>query len=178
MRTLDSGIGELLFETPRFQNFGGEMANENMKLDGREFTGITQSLTASQDDYLLGHLRQAGALEVLGDIDEKRTPKKRYEDLLTRILLSGRKHYILAGFLTEIGKKWSRVEADQNAAAFAEITEQAQKQAMQTAIVGFVLIFFQQEDRLSKSSRKSSSQAEEGQGTSNGDLVKSANSHN
>jgi hypothetical protein len=152
------------------------MANENIKLDGREFTGITQSLTANQDDYLLGHLRQAGALEVLGDIDEKRTPKKRYEDLLTRILLSGRKHYILAGFLTEVGKKWSRVDADRNAAAFAEITDQAEKQAMQTTIVGFVLIFFQQEDRLSKSSRKSSSQPNEGQGTSNGDLATAANS--
>ena len=60
---------------------------DTVKLDGREFQGITQSLTANQDDYLLGHLRLAGAIEVLGDFDKKRNPRKRAEDLLTNIML-------------------------------------------------------------------------------------------
>ena len=41
--------------------------------------------------------------------------------------------------LTEVGKKWTRAEADRNAAAFAEITEESEKQAMQNTIAWFVL---------------------------------------
>jgi hypothetical protein len=52
-------------------------AASTIKLDGREFHGIT--LTTNQDDYIIGHLSLSGALEVLGDMHEKRTPKKRDE---------------------------------------------------------------------------------------------------
>ncbi len=131
-------------------------------LDGRKFTGISQSLTANQDDYILAHLRLAGALEVLGDLDSKtRTKEKRAEDLLTQILLSGRTHHILAGCLTEDGKVWNRTEADANAARFAAITDAAEKKAMRGAIVGFVIDFFALGETSSETSRKSSSRSEE-----------------
>lgn len=139
---------------------------DTVKLDGREFQGITQALTANQDDFILGHLRLAGAIEVLGDLDKKRTPRKRAEDLLTNIMLSGRTHHILAGMLTEVGKKWNRADAESNAAKFAEITDGDEKLAMRSAIVRFVIGFFLLGERLSTSSPKSSSQNGKAPGTS------------
>lgn len=139
---------------------------ETITLDGRKFTSITQSLTANQDDYILGHLRLAGALEVLDDLDgKKRTTEKRAEDLLTQILVSGKLYTILAGCLTEEGKKWTRVEADANALRFAEITDLRDKNHMRQFIVGFVINFFSLGEPSSKNSRKSSSQSEKDPGT-------------
>jgi hypothetical protein len=130
---------------------------EPITLDGRRFHSITQQLTANQDDYILAHLRLAGALEVLSDLDGvKRTKEKRAEDLLTQILLSGRTHHILAGLLTEEGKTWSRAEADANAARFAGITDHAEKAAMRTSIVEFVIGFFSSGAPSSGNSPKSS----------------------
>ena len=106
---------------------------DSITLDGRKFTGISQALTANQDDYILAHLRLAGAVEVMSDLDGVvRTDEKRAEDLLTRILLSGKTHHILAGCLTEEGKVWNRKDADANAARFAELTNVAEKKAMRS----------------------------------------------
>jgi hypothetical protein len=136
------------------------MNDESIKLDGRQFAGISQSLTANQDDYILAHLRLAGAIEVLSDIDGKqRTKEQRAEDLLTQILLSGRTHHILAGCLTEVGKTWGRAEADANAARFAGITDVEEKTAMRTSIVKFVIGFFTLGEPSSETSRKSSSRS-------------------
>lgn len=141
---------------------------DTITLDGRKFTGISQALTANQDDYILAHLRLAGALEVLSDLDGvQRTKEKRAEDLLTHILLSGRTHHILAGCLTEDGKTWGRAEADSNAKRFAAITDHVEKKAMRTAIVGFVVDFFGFGERSSETSPKSSSPTEKGRRTKN-----------
>lgn len=140
--------------------------DDAFRIDGREFQPVSQNLTASQDDYLLAYLRLAGAVEVLTDADGKqREPGKRAEELLTQILLSGRSHHILAGCLTETGKKWTREEADRNAAIFAEITDPAEKGAIRTAIVGFVLSFFSFGEKSPATSRKSSSRKETGRPT-------------
>lgn len=134
---------------------------ETITLDGRTFHGITQALTANQDDYILAHLRLSGAIEVLSDLDGvKRTQEKRAEDLLTQILLSGRTHRILAGLLTEEGKVFSREESDANAARFAAITDTGEKLLMRKAIVEFVIGFFSFGEPSSKNSRKSSSHSE------------------
>jgi hypothetical protein len=131
--------------------------NEEITLDGRKFLGISDALTASQDDYILGHLRKAGALEVLRDFDgKKRTHEERTEDLLTQILLSGRSHNILAGCLTEEGKTWNRADAEANALRFAQITEIEEKTAMRTGLVQFVIGFFSSGAPLSKTSPRSS----------------------
>lgn len=131
---------------------------ESVTLDGRKFTSISQSLTANQDDYILAHLRLAGAIEVLDDLDgKKRTQEQRAEDLLTRILLSGRTHHILAGCLTEEGKPWNRRDADLNADRFAAITDVPEKLAMRSAIVKFVIGFFSSGEPSSEISPKSSS---------------------
>jgi hypothetical protein len=133
---------------------------DTITLDGRKFTGISQALTANQDDYILAHLRLAGAIEVLSDLDGvTRTKEKRAEDLLTQILLSGRTHHILAGCLTEDGKVWSRKEADANAARFAGLTDIAEKTAMRESIVKFVIGFFSLGATSSESSQKSSSRS-------------------
>lgn len=134
---------------------------EPITLDGRKFHSISQNLTANQDDYLLAHLRLAGAIEVLDDLDGvKRTNEKRAEDLLTRILLSGRTHHILAGCLTEEGKTWNRKDADANAERFASITETEEKLAMRKSIVEFVIGFFSSGEPSPGTSPKSSSQSE------------------
>jgi hypothetical protein len=129
---------------------------DTLKLDGRDFTGISQTLTADQDNYILAHLRLSGAMDILADADAKRTPEKKAEDLLTQIMLSGRASFILAGCLTEAGKKWNRAEADRNAAAFAEITDEAEKTALRESIVRFIIGFFSLGEPSSKSSPRSS----------------------
>jgi hypothetical protein len=138
-----------------------------IKLAGREFESISQALTANQDDYLVAHLRLAGALEVLADLDveKPRSERERAEYLLTRILLSGRKHFILAGCLTEKGKVWSRPEADRNAEIFSQITDTAEKSAMSTAVVRFVSGFFTSGETSSQNSPKSSRRPEKGRHT-------------
>lgn len=149
---------------------------DTFKLDGREFRGITESLTASQDDYLLGYLRRSGVTEILAAGDEQESSRHaRAEQLLTQILLSGYKFHILAACLTEIDgaaqvpgeaslgrkvKKWSRAEADRNAAIFAEITDAEEKLRMGAGIVGLVLSFFAYGAKSSETSQKSSSQSE------------------
>ena len=50
---------------------------DTLKLDGREFARVTQTLTANQDDYILAHLRLSGAMDILADVGGKRTPEKK-----------------------------------------------------------------------------------------------------
>lgn len=149
---------------------------ETLKLDGRDFVGISQTLTANQDNYILAHLRLSGAMDVLADIGGKRTPEKKAEELLTQILLSGRTSYILAGCLTEAGKKWDRAEADRNAGVFAEITDQTEKTAMREAIVRFVIGFFQLGEPSSTSSPKSSNRRAKANRTSSAERATSETS--
>ncbi len=127
-----------------------------LSIDGREFRLISESMSAAQDDYLMGNLRLAGAIDVIALMGSAPT-EKRAEELLTRILLSGRAPQILAGCLTEVGKRWTRAEADRNAELFAEITDPETKQRMRTAIVGFVLGFFESGEGSSTTSPRSSS---------------------
>jgi hypothetical protein len=133
---------------------------ETITLDGRKFHSISQDLSANQDDYILAHLRLAGAIEVLNDLDgKKRSKEKRAEDLLTQILLSGRTHNILAGCLTEDEKVWNRQDADANAARFAAITDIDEKTEMRQSIVRFVIGFFSLGEPSSEISPKSSSRS-------------------
>lgn len=132
--------------------------DESFTLDGRKFRPVGMALTASQDDYILGHLRLAGALEALSGADGvERASEAKAEELLTRILVSGRAPRILAGCLTEEGKRWTREEADRNAAIFAEITDADEKLAMRAAVVRIVVGFFSFGKESSATSRKSSS---------------------
>jgi hypothetical protein len=151
--------------------------SDTIILDGRKFQGVSQSLSANQDDYILAHLRLAGALEVLSDLDGvKRSPKKRAEDLLTSIMLAGRTHRILAGCLTEEGKPWSRTDAERNAAIFSEITSTDEKVAMRSAIVAFVIGFFQLGELSSETSPKSLNQKGRGRDTGNAEPATSETS--
>lgn len=131
-----------------------------MRLDGREFDdGVTQQITAAQNDYLFGHLRIAGILDLLekanGVTDEAALNAIR-EEFATRILLSGEKGKIIAGCLTEQGKKWSRVEADRNAVAFDAITDAEEQGHMTRALVTMVWAFFPLGENSLETSPKSS----------------------
>jgi hypothetical protein len=131
--------------------------DDRFVLDGRAFRGLSESLTAAQDDYLLAHLRRSGAIEVLEAVPAAAgADQERAEQLLTRIMLSGETFHVLAGCLTEAGKKWSRAEAERNAAAFAEITDADEKLRMRAGLVRFVIGFFAFGPGSSATSRKSS----------------------
>lgn len=134
------------------------MVGEKITLDGREFIGVAQNLSASQDDYIIARVRQCGAMDVLTDHDgaPQRTQEEKAEELLTRIMVSGKTSEILAGCLTESGKKWTRESADKNAKIFAEITDADEKLAMRRSVTMFVAGFFSFGDRSSANSPKSS----------------------
>jgi hypothetical protein len=121
---------------------------------GRKFQGVTQELSAAQDDWVIGQLRLAGALELL--LSAEKNPTMTAEALLTQIMISGRAPQVLAGILTETGKKWTHEEATRNAEIFAAITNNDDKQQMRTAIVGFVVGFFQYAKAFAGISPKSS----------------------
>ena len=136
------------------------MQDNTIKLDGRIFHGPTQALTANQNDYIHGQLGASGAMDLLEGIDgKKRTREKLARDLLSRILLSGRKSLILAGCLTEEGKKWTAAEADRNAAIFGDITDPEEQKEMTSKIVQVVIGFFWSGETSSETFRKSSSRS-------------------
>ncbi len=132
------------------------MDSDVITICGRQFHGITQELSAAQDDYLVGQLRLAGALELLLAFEKQ--PDQTAEALLTQIMVSGRGPQVLAGCLTEVGKKWTFDEAKRNAETFAAVTEAADKQAMRSATVGFVVGFFQFATAYARTSQRSSRQ--------------------
>jgi hypothetical protein len=122
-------------------------------INGRKFHGVTQELSAAQDDYLIGQLRLAGAIEILLAA-EKDAAQTTAESLLTQIMVSGRSPYVLAGCLTEAGKPWTFEDAARNAEIFAAVTNPEDKRAMSAAIVGFVVGFFQYATAFAATSRK------------------------
>lgn len=124
-------------------------------IGGRQFHGVTQELSAAQDDYIVGQLRRAGALELLlaAEHDPKETTA---EALLTQIIVSGSAPQILAGCLTEADKQWTFEEATRNAGIFAATSNADDKKAMRAAIVGFVVGFFRFATAFAAISRKSS----------------------
>jgi len=123
-------------------------------IGGRKFHGVSQELSAAQDDYIIGQLRLAGALDLV--LGAQKNPEATAEILLTQIMISGRGPHVLAGCLTEVGKQWTFEEATRNAGVFASTTNNEDKQAMRTAIVGFVVGFFQYATAFAAISRKSS----------------------
>jgi hypothetical protein len=124
-------------------------------IGGRKFHGVTQELCAAQDDYLIGQLRLAGALELVLSAGENNR-EATAEALLTQIMISGRSPHVLAGCLTEAGKQWTFEEASRNAVAFAAVTNPEDKRAMNAAIVGFVVGFFRFATAFATTSPKSS----------------------
>lgn len=150
-----------------------------MKLDGREFTGVDRAITAAQNDYIQAHLALAGVTDLLVELSQtpepERLPKLRRE-FIARILLSGRKSSILAGCLTETGKKWTRLEADRNAAIFDELTDAKELEEMSSGLAGIVFAFFQYAEISSKTSPKSSSPNVEVPATGSAERATSATS--
>ncbi len=125
-------------------------------IDSRQFHGVTnEELSAAQDDYIVGQLRLAGAIEAFFAAAEN-PDDANAEALLTQLMVSGRSSQLLAGCLTEVGKRWTIEEAQRNAERFATTTKPEDKTAMRTAIVGFVLCFFQYALQFALTSRKSS----------------------
>lgn len=140
------------------------MKTPTIRLDGRDFHGVTQALSAEQDSFIVGQLRLSGALPSLLAIKNNPTEEEAAR-LVTQIMVSGRMYQILGGLLTEEGKVWSYESAVQNGARFALITADEEKVAMQSAVFQFVAGFFLYAVQSSGTSPKSSgrsSKAERG----------------
>jgi len=129
--------------------------SKTLRLCGIEFEPANQSITARQDNYLLGYLRLAGVIDVVGTMKDADVDAKSSE-LLTRILVSGFAPEILAGLLVESGKKWDARRADELAALFGDTTNPEEKEIMRKSIVAFVIGFFRSGDRSSTTSPNSS----------------------
>ena len=126
---------------------------ETIELAGRQFLPTTHALSAAQSDFIHAHLVNSGALEILTDADgKKRDDLKRGALMLNAIKETGRKQLILAGCLTEVGKKWNREQALRNAEIFDEITDETEQARMNVLIIRLVIAFF----GLGKTSRANS----------------------
>lgn len=129
-----------------------EIKKSTVTLDGREFQTPTQAITAAQEDYVTGYLGKAGVNDLIAPMVVEIPDDLELQDLrrtqgayafLHQIMVSGLKMNVLAGTLTEVGKKWTIAEADKNAEAFRQITDAGEKVLMQTKLVDFVLNFFE-----------------------------------
>lgn len=138
-------------------------------LDGREFAPVSEKVTMAQDDYITLTINDCGAADIVSqfkyvDKDESKIKidaATRHNEtvaraLLSQILRSGLASQLLAGMITEVGKTWTKAEADSNARIFAQITDTAEKVAMRKCQVSFVLGFFKFGEGLSTTSPKSS----------------------
>lgn len=133
---------------------------QEIRLDGRDFEGVSQRVTAAQDDYILYWLGQSGAQDVLVRLAAGKKSEKSAHELLTTIIGSGMASHIVAGILTERGKKWKRDDAESNAEIFADITATSEKVAMRQCVVDFVIHFFLLGEASSTTSPKSSNPTE------------------
>jgi hypothetical protein len=134
------------------------MKEATITIDGREFHGVTQELSAEQDSFIIGQLRLAGALPALVAM-KKNATEEQAETLLTQIMVSGRMYQILAGVLTEKDKSWSFDDATRNGARFAAVSNPVEKAAMCSAVVDFVANFFLYAVQSARTSQKSSSRS-------------------
>jgi len=148
-------------------------------IDVRKVVGTTETLTAAQDDFVLVALTETSALETIAAFKKEATTEAREErarSLITNVLKSGKQFQLLAGFLTEKGKKWTRDDALRNAERFADVTEMSEKLVMHEVLVVHVYRFFPLGALSSTISPNSSSQSEKAPDTSNAEAVTSAHS--
>jgi hypothetical protein len=130
-------------------------------IGGRQFHGIIEAMTGRQDDFILTQLRRSGAMDVLAALPKDATDEQRNaasDEMFNRIVESGRKYKLLAGLLTEEGKKWTQASAEANAEQFAELTGTEDKVTMSGAVMRHVVLFFQFGAASSTTSPNSSSQ--------------------
>ena len=123
--------------------------------DGRKFK-ITEATTSRQDMWVMTRLDRAG-LEVIAatyntpdklDVMATKCVEAAYE--------SGTLYEILAGILVEDGKKWTRESALANANYFGELTNPADKAAIQGPIVSILMLYFASGLASTETSLKSS----------------------
>jgi hypothetical protein len=148
-------------------------------LDGRQFQEIDQALTASQNDYIQGHLALAGVTDLLVEAHTKQNEDavgNMRREFITRVLVSGEKAAIVAGCLTEVGTKWTRASAEKNRERFDQITDPAELGTMTTELARLVIAFFQFGGTSSTTSPKSSNPNDAVPATENAALESSASS--
>lgn len=156
---------------------------KTIHLDDREFIGLTQQMSAAQEDYVAIILSDAGAMPTIAEIsrakpdvadDAKRT--KLADDLRLKIVRKGMTFKLLAGLLTEQGKKWRQEDAVRNAERFGDITNPEEKALMRDQLITLVFAFFPSGEASSTTSPKSSNPSETAPGISSEEVAISASS--
>ena len=136
---------------------------ETITIDGRQFHGITEAMTARQDDFILAQLRRSGSMDVFAALTKDATKEQKEaasDEMFNRIVESGRKYKLLAGLLTEEGKKWTQADAEANALRFEEVTNTEDKLTMNREVMRHVVLFFRFGAEFSTTSPNSSSQSD------------------
>lgn len=114
---------------------------EAFTLGGRTFA-LAEQTTSRQDGWLMVQLEDAGILDLMtrrnGDADEQAIALK----ILTQARRSQRYELIIAAMLVEADKKWTIDSAKQNADAFAEISDPAEKVTLAVAFANGLTRFF------------------------------------
>ena len=117
---------------------GGTLLN----ISGRTFRPCT-STTFEQDIHIMAMVRDAGIMKVGATFDPL---TQDLDDIAQQIIMqafsSGKLFDLLAGTLEEVGVPWSMGEARANAQFFAQLTDAADKAALNGSIVGALLGFF------------------------------------
>ncbi len=126
---------------------------EPIVVAGRSFRPAVNT-TFEQDFFIMERVGESGAdrIEVKDNSD--------LTALGTKIILdayrTGKLFELVAGMMVEDGVKWTKQSAMENAEFFGNLTDTADKRALQDALVGVLLSFFVNAADFSVSSQKSS----------------------
>lgn len=122
------------------------------KLGGRIFSPA-ESLTARQDGYLRATISDTGLVDIVAGMiataradDTPDVEARRNEDMARKLVIeayrTGTLFHVVAGWLTEVGTKWTIKDANANGEAFGELTDEDEQTQLSTAFVEAITHFF------------------------------------
>lgn len=109
--------------------------------DGRVFR-ISEGTTSRQDMWVMSRLDKAGLEKIAATYNTPEHLDEMAQKLVFAAYENGTLYEILAGLLVEDGKKWTIENAKANAEYFANLTNSADKQALQGPIVSILMLYF------------------------------------
>lgn len=116
-------------------------ASEIRFSDGRVFR-ISEQTTSRQDMWIMTRLNRAGLEAIAGTVNTHEKLDELAVQLVQAAYTNGTLYEILGGILTEDGVKWSQDSAARNAEYFADLTDPADKAAIQGPMVSLLLMYF------------------------------------
>ena len=106
---------------------------------GREYGPIAPPLRADHRLYLAGELAATGLDQARETFQRASSATQGARDLFIHAAQSGRLPWLVAGFLAETGRGWSRATALETAERFAGLTAPADLAAFDGAVAATIL---------------------------------------